>query len=85
MKLAKLSVSLVLLGLVALSQSKENKTEPEKPVEPEPQPTPAPYGKPFENDTYIADYIKIDGVDSLYFMMFLSRSDPKTDPLIIWL
>ena len=38
------------------------------------------------NDTVISDYISIDTSNNeLYFMLAESRSDPKTDPLIIWL
>jgi len=62
--------------LIFASFAAKNKTDPQNK---------ASNGKPFENDTYIADYIQVDKHESLFFMMFLSRSKPSTDPLIIWL
>jgi len=41
----------------------------------------------FMNETFYSGYMPIypDRKEYLYFVMYESRNDPETDPLIIWL
>ncbi|KAL4461325.1 hypothetical protein ABPG72_016123 [Tetrahymena utriculariae] len=39
----------------------------------------------FLNETYYSGYINVTEKSNLFYMLFESRSDPSTDPLILWL